>query len=162
VRFSAHTEAIPLSDVGGAWVFQDQAVLYTESSCELPRVEHAEVLFDFFDWVVEQVPPIRPPTLIHDWRSLRSLPADVRTAFVERRKRLITVRPERVIVAATLSPIVRMGVQTVALAAEMFGIGVPIDLVDDPGPALRERGALEPDPSLHARLRLAWKRRGGG
>jgi hypothetical protein len=89
MRFSPVTEALPLSDVGGAWVFPSQGVLYTETTCETPHVEHVEALFDRF---------------VHT---------------------------------------------------------VPIELVGDPEPALRERGVLQPDPSLHARLRLAWRRHRG-
>lgn len=157
MRFTTWTEPIPLSDVGGAWVFPEQAVLYTESTSVAPTIEHARTLFDFFDWMLTHLPPDRPTTLIHDWRSLRSIPPEVRQAFITRRKRFAILKPARVVIAVKMNPVIRMGVQTVSLAAQMFMDAVKIDVVDDPAPALREHGVSEPDPSLHARLRLAWR-----
>jgi hypothetical protein len=158
VRFTAFTEPIPLSDVGGAWVFPEQGVLYTESTATIPTVEHARTLFDFFDWMIHHQPAEKPTTVIHDWRSMRSIPSDVRQTFIARRKRFAAVmRPARVVIAVKLNPVIRMGIQTVSLAAQMFTDAVPIDVVAECGPTLREYGVSEPDPSLHARLRLAWR-----
>jgi hypothetical protein len=156
VRFSEWTEPIPLDNIGGAWVFPEQAVLYTESSCHVPTIEDVDTLFDFFAWTRSHVTTSRPPTLIHDWRSLESIPSEVRRAFIARRKD-VRASPERVVIAVHLNPMIRMAIKMVSLAAQMVLRTAKVELVADPAPALRERRAVRPDPSLHARLRSEWR-----
>jgi hypothetical protein len=156
MRREAWTEPIPLSDVGGAWLFPDRGVVYTETRKVVPVVDDVHVLVDFFLWAASQVPIQGRPTIVHDWRSFQSIPRDVRRAFVQRRRDL-SEQPERVIIAVTLNPLVRVALQTVALGAQLLAQAVRLDLVDDPGPALRALSVGAPDPALHARLRLAWR-----
>ena len=52
---------------------------------------------------------------------------------------------------------VRMAVQTVALAAQMLAQAVKLELVADVGPTLRSLGVGEPDPAYHAELRLLFE-----
>ncbi|MFO0556040.1 MAG: hypothetical protein U0271_47115 [Polyangiaceae bacterium] len=155
------TEPLTISDVAHAWIFPNAAVLYTESLLEVPRLDHVKSLFDFFTWVNEHVPIDEPATLVHDWRSFRSVPLEVRRAFAAQRHAMKAANQSpgvrRVVVATSASPVVRLGIQAVSLAAQMIGVGVPVELVSEPEKPLLERVRTPPDPGLHARLRLAWR-----
>lgn len=151
------TEPIVLSDVAHAWLFPNDGALYTESLLAVPRVEHVKALFDFFEWVGAYVPTDRPATLVHDWRSFKTIPTEVRRAFAAHRRAMTAARVRRVVVATSASPVVRMGVQAVSLTVQMLGLGVPLELVADPSSAIEKWIRQSPDPSLHARLRLAWR-----
>lgn len=155
MRTSAWPEPLPIGNVGGAWVFPEQGVIYTESRARAPSAEDVDALFDFFDWLVPHVPTAHSPTLIHDWRTLRRVPREARTAFVWRRRK-VAQEPARVIVALDVNPILRMTIQTVSMGAQLLVRAAPLDVVTDPTPSMRERGATDPDPNLQARLRLAW------
>jgi hypothetical protein len=150
------TEPIPLTDVGGVWVFPDQGVLYTETTIASPTAEDANALVDFFLWLDQQLASPRRLTVVHDWRSFVAIPREVRRTFIDRRKELVR-RPARVVIAVTMNPMIRMAIQTVSLGAQFLVRAPPLDLVHDVAPVLRDLGVRDPDPSLHARLRLAWR-----
>jgi hypothetical protein len=160
VRTDAWPEPFPIGGIGGAWIFPGASIIYTESRGSSPTERDVHALFDFFEWLAEHVPEARAPTIVHDWRSIKRVPREARSAFVWRRRK-IERQPERVVVALSVNPVVRMTIQTVSMAAQLLARAVPLDVVGDPMPPLRERGATEPDATLHARLRLAWQRTRG-
>lgn len=150
---------IPLTPRTRAWVFPDQRTLVTETSASVPTPTDVHGLIDLLRWLEGKM-PTEGVVLVHDWRALREVPRAVRTQFVLRRRE-VAARPERIVLALDVSPLARMAVRAAALSAQIVAGTAPIDLVDDPSPALRSRGATSPDPTLHARLRQEWARTGG-
>lgn len=150
-------EPITVGEYGVVWIFPSHAALFTQTSIAIPTAAHAHALLDFFEWIVPHFPGGSVATVIHDLRSFSSFPADVRKTFLERRKDM-PFRPQRAVIATSMTPLMRMTLQTVTLAIEMFTRSVRIELVDDPGRVVGALG-LEPDAALHARLRLSWRRR---
>ncbi len=157
VRTEAWPEPFPIGRVGGAWLFPDQTTIYTQATAEVANADDVHALFDFFDWIEPHFHVACPPILVHDWRTLRSVPRDARSAFTWRRRK-VKHEPSRVVVALTMNPLLRMTIQTAAMGAQIFARSVPLTVVADPVASLRELGVTDPDATLHARLRIAWQR----
>lgn len=155
---AAWTDPIVLGATGGAWVFPEERVIYTQSRCAMVSAADVDTLVDFFLWLGDHFPTDDAPVIVHDWRSIRSVPREARARFVERRRELKT-RPKRVVIASEMNPVLRMALRTVSLAAQLVAQTVELDLVDDPEREIAELPL--PDPGLHARLRLAYKRAHG-
>lgn len=140
---------------GRVWVFPTEEVVFTEISVASPTPRDAGALIDMFLWLSRELGSEHSPTLVHDWRSIRSIPRPTREIFQLRRREL-RMRPKRIIVAADMNPVTRMVMRTVALGAQLVSSAAPIDLVKDPRLTLAELGVKSPDPGLHARLRESW------
>jgi hypothetical protein len=156
-------EGIALSKDARAWVFPEQRVIFTQSYADAPTLADVRGLVDFFLWLEnmhgpDALPKTPPPTVIHDWRSFKSVSMNVRQEFVARRKEIATL-PSRLVVAVAVNPVLRMAMRTVALAGQLVTHTVPLDLVDDPTEALVAAGATQPDALVHLRMREAWRRR---
>jgi len=156
-------EGIALSAQARGWVFPEQRVIFTQSYGSEPTKDDVNGLVDFFLWLehlegADAMPKTPPPTVVHDWRSFKSISMDVRQAFVTRRKEITTL-PGKLVVAVAVNPVLRMAMRTVALASQLVTHAVPLDLVDDPTEALVTAGATLPDPVMHLRLREAWRRK---
>lgn len=156
-------EGIALSANARAWLFPPQRVIFTQSYGSEPTLDDVNGLVDFFLWLErmegpDALPKTPAPTVIHDWRSFKSVSMDVRHAFGARRKE-ISALPAKLVVAVAVNPMLRMAIRTVALAAQLVTHAVPLDLVDDPTEALVAAGATQPDPLVHLRLRETWRRR---
>jgi hypothetical protein len=156
-------EGIALSPSARAWVFPEQRVIFTQSYGDAPTLDDANGLVDFFLWLErlegpDAMPKTPAPSVIHDWRSFKSVSMNVRQRFVTRRKEIGTL-PGKLVVAVAVNPVLRMAMRTVALAGQLVTHAVPLDLVDDPKDALVAAGATDPDPLVHLRLREAWRHR---
>lgn len=146
------TEGVRFAPQGNVWVFPSQEVVFTEVTVASPTPSDAGALIDMFLWLNGELHAEHAPTLIHDWRSIRSIPKETRQTFQLRRREL-RMRPARIIVAADMNPLTRMVIRTVSLGAQLVSGVTPIDLVKDPRLSLAELGVKSPDPELHARLR---------
>ena len=154
-------EGIALSKDARGSVFPAERVIFTQSYGSEPTMGDANGLVDFFLWLErldgpDAMPKTPPPTVVHDWRSFKSVSMNVRQAFVARRKEIKTM-PGKLVVAVAVNPVLRMAMRTVALASQLVTHAVPLDLVDDPTETLVGAGATQPDPVVHLRLREAWR-----
>jgi hypothetical protein len=143
---------VAFSAGGTAWVFPERNVIFTATSAAevLPSDVHG--LIDFFLWLSSKNPAeSAEATVVHDWRSLRGLSREARSAFMARRAE-ITARPSRVYVAVRLNAVYRMALQTAMLGVQMLTHAIPTELVEDPLSVLADLGVGDPDATLHRRL----------
>jgi hypothetical protein len=150
------TEGIRFAAGGCVWVFPKEEVVFTEITVTAPTPSDAGALIDMFLWLGHELGTDHEPTIVHDWRSIRSIPKETRQTF-QLRRREIRMRPKRLVVAADLNPLTRMVMRTVALGAQLVSGAAPIELVKDPRLSLAELGVKSPDPALHARLRSSFR-----
>jgi hypothetical protein len=157
------SEGIAFARTSQGWVFPEPNVIVTRATGEAATLEDVNGLIDWFIWLARTrgggiLKKLEPPIVIHDWRSFQSVPQEVRSAFVERRKE-ITMHPKRLVVALAINPVLRMALRTVALGAQLMTHAAKLSIVDDPEPELAKAGVTSPDPLLHLRLREAWRSR---
>jgi len=151
----AWPDGIPFSPNGRAWLFPERAVLVTRTAGPAVSADDANALIDLFLWLSARE-QARAPTIVHDWRTLKSLSREARAVFMARRAEL-TTRPSKLYVAVQLNPVYRMALQTAMLGAQMLTQAVPTELVSEPFAVLARLGVGSPDPALHLRLREDWR-----
>jgi len=169
MMLSSHASAWPagivLSAGTSVWLFPAQNVVFTQTSAAEVALADVHALIDFFLWLASTqgttrsapVPaPIPAPTVVHDWRSLRGLSRECRSAFMARRAE-IKERPGRVYVAVRLNPVYRMALQTAMLGVQMLTQAQPTQVVDDPFAVLARFGVGAPDAALHRRLQASFR-----
>lgn len=139
-----------------AWAVPSRAAVITRSAMREPTPADVHALVDFLAWADAQRFSPDPPVVLHDWRSVHVLGREARAVFRARRRELRT-RPLVVVVALDVRPVVRMAIQAATLGAQLVAGTVPVELVDDLGPALRTRAIPAPDVDAQVRLRLAWR-----
>jgi len=150
---------VAFSEGGMAWVFPEHNVIFTATSGSevLPADVHG--LIDFFLWLSAKNPAqSAEATVIHDWRSLRGLSREARSAFMARRAE-ITARPKKVYVAVRLNAVYRMALQTAMLGVQMLTHAIPTELVEDPLSTLANLKVGDPDGALHRRMTGAFLER---
>ena len=162
VDTSAWCQGIPIAVDARLWVFPAEQVVFTRVSASSPTERDAHCLIDAFLWLAGILPGSQSPTVIHDWRAIRSIPRAVRGVFLARRREL-SIKPRKLLIAVTADPLVRMVLQTVALGAQLVTDASPIEFIGDPQVVLHQvLGASAPDTSLHARLSASWRARESG
>jgi len=140
---------VEFSAGGTAWVFPEKNVIFIATSVADVAPADVDGLVDFFLWLSAKHPEqTSGATVIHDWRSLRGLAREARSAFMARRAE-ITARPGKVYVAARLNAVYRMALTSAS----------PTELVEDPSSVLVKLGVGEPDAALHRRMSASFRER---
>ncbi len=148
-------EGIPIGDIGTLWVFPEANLIFTQVRRCAPTPADATALVDVLAYL-ERGGLVEPgPTVIHDWRLIQKVPPETRSVFRQQRAALATI-PKEIIIALDVNPILRMVLQSFALASE-FTAKAKTTIVRDPRLSLQAFGPLDPDPALHARIRLVVK-----
>lgn len=153
----AWAEGVAFSAGGTAWIFPSQNVIFTATTATDVSPSDVDGLVDFFLWLSAKNPEqTSGATVIHDWRSLRGLSREARSAFMARRAE-ITARPARIYVAVRLNAVYRMALQTAMLGVQMLTGASPTELVEDPFGLLAKLGCGEPEGALHRRMSAAFR-----
>lgn len=142
---------------GFVWVVENPAAMITQSVFENGTRVAIEALHDVIDEVVALGFLAQNPgaLVIHDWRTIRSIAPGGRDTWARRSDR--PGKPFSVVgtsyVAVSASSMLRMAIQTGALAVQLATGQPPIKVVDDPATPMAAHGIKAPARDLLARLR---------
>lgn len=133
---------------GFIWVVADSPAIVTQSTFETGSIEGVTALHDVLDEIiasgfVEEHPGL---VIIHDWRSVKTMETGARSAWHKRSAR--PGKPLRVVgvsyLAVSSSSILRMAIQTGALAVQLATGQPPIRVIDDPAVPLAAHNIKAP------------------
>lgn len=147
------------SNYGFVWVCESPAAIVSQCVHERASVACVDALHDALDETIALGFLTANPgaIVIHDWRAIRSLERGAREAWSKRSNR--PGKPTAVAgtphwyVAVCAGSIMRMTIQTAALAAQLATGQPAIKVIDDPAKPLTTHGIRPPAGDVLARLR---------
>lgn len=141
------------------WFTDQPGALVTQCVRDHATIAGIDALHDYFDEVVRLglLAGRTDLVIVHDWRTIRTIETGAREQWQKRSNR--PGKPMASIAASYLavraSGVVRMAIQTGALAVQLATGQKPIKMVDDPQTALEKHAIRAPARELYENLRRA-------
>lgn len=149
---------------GFLWVVDQPAAIITQTVHEHAGPDDIEAFHDILDELIALGFIASNPgaVIIHDWRSIRSVAPGARETWVRRSSARLD-KPLKTLgasyIALSVRSIVRMAIQTSALAVQLATGQPPIQVIEDPVVALTAYGILPPPADTFLRMRSLARRR---
>jgi len=146
-------------DYGFMWFTDQPGALVTQCLRDHATVAGINALHDYFDEVLRLglIEGRTDVVIIHDWRLIRSIEPGAREQWQKRSNRpgkpMANIAASNIAVQA--SGVVRMAIQTGALAVQLATGQKPIKMIEDPATALEKFGVRAPARELYENLRRA-------
>ncbi len=141
------------------WFTDQPGALVTQCLVERATVAGIDALHDYIDEIIRLglLADRNDLVILHDWRTIRHIDPGAREQWQKRTNRpgkpLVNIAGSYVCVHA--SGVVRMAIQTGALAVQLATGQKPIKMIDDPSTILAEKGIRAPARELFENLRRA-------
>jgi len=147
------------AEYGFMWFTDQPGALVTQCLIERATVAGIDAIHDYFDEVIRLglIEDRTDVVIIHDWRTIRTIEPGAREQWQKRSNR--PGKPMAKIaasyVAVTASGVVRMAIQTGALAVQLATGQKPVKMVEDPATPVAAHGIRAPARELYENLRRA-------